>query len=116
MTTQPLVQARNTSPVISPPLKGTPRGLDGLRVLLRTRDFAPLGRGSVIAFEGELGLPAWRATVGHLELGGRIATAYFQDGVRDVIVELPDGRVLDALLRDTSIVHGVERVCELAGR
>jgi hypothetical protein len=84
------------------------------RILLHTRTLQPLGRASITAFDGDLGLGSWRATLGRLEHAGRIATAFFQDGVRQISIELPDGRVLDATLRGTSVAHGAERICEVA--
>jgi hypothetical protein len=73
----------------------------------------PLSYGDILALDGDPG-SGWRATVGRLERPGCVATAYFQDGVRELCVELPDGRRFEALLLSTATQGGAERVCELA--
>lgn len=60
--------------------------------------------------------PAWSATVRHLDRPGAIATLFFSEGIRDVMVRLQDGRRARARLTGTSFLASSERICRLEGR
>lgn len=57
----------------------------------------------------------WGATLRHLDRPGVVASMYFAEGVRDVIVKLEDGRQGRARLTGTSFIASTQRVCQLTG-
>lgn len=57
----------------------------------------------------------WRATLRRLDRPGALTRAYFVDGVRDVVVQLDDGRRLNARIAGSSYTADNERVCYLVG-
>ena len=67
----------------------------------------------VAEFHGEAA--SWTATVRQLDRPGMVASAFFADGVREVVLTLGDGRRARARLTSTSFVASSERVCELRG-
>jgi hypothetical protein len=69
--------------------------------------------GGLAEFAGNAG--AWRATLRHLERPGVVASMYFAEGLRDVVVRLADGRVAKARITATSFIAQAQRVCELTG-
>jgi hypothetical protein len=60
------------------------------------------------------GHAGWTATLSALSRPGRVASLFFSEGVREVILRLADGRRAKARLRTTAFVGG-ERVCQLTG-
>jgi len=56
----------------------------------------------------------WTATLRGLSRPGRVASLFFSDGVREVVLRLGDGRSAQARLSTTSFVDG-ERICQLKG-
>jgi hypothetical protein len=57
----------------------------------------------------------WTAVIRQLDAPGAVATAYFSNGVRQVLLVLGDGRRARARIAGTSFVAGGERVCRLTG-
>ncbi len=57
----------------------------------------------------------WRATLARLDRPGVMASMYFAQGVREVILRLEDGREARARIAGTSFVAAAERVCQLVG-
>lgn len=57
----------------------------------------------------------WSATLRHLDRPGVVASVFFTEGVRDVIVKLEDGRQGRARITGTSFIASAQRVCELMG-
>ena len=57
----------------------------------------------------------WGATLRHLDRPGVVASMFFAEGVRDVIMKLEDGRQGKARLTSTSFIASAQRVCQLAG-
>jgi hypothetical protein len=57
----------------------------------------------------------WSGRMRHLDRPGQVATMYFAEGVRDVIVELEDGRRSRARITGTSFIAALQRICDLTG-
>jgi len=57
----------------------------------------------------------WSAQLARLDRPGVMATMYFAQGVREVILRLEDGRQARARISGTSFVAAAERVCQLVG-
>jgi hypothetical protein len=57
----------------------------------------------------------WSGRMRHLDRPGLVASMYFAEGVRDVIVLLEDGRRGTARITGTSFIAASQRICELAG-
>jgi len=57
----------------------------------------------------------WRARMRHLERPGLIASMYFTNGIREVVLRLEDGRSGVARITGTSFTAGSQRVCDLHG-
>jgi hypothetical protein len=60
-------------------------------------------------------IAGWTATLTQLDRPGMVASAYFGDRVREVILRLSDGRHARARITGTTFVAAAERVCELSG-
>lgn len=58
---------------------------------------------------------AWTAVVRDLDRPGVIASIYFCERVRDVVLHLADGRQARSRIAATSFDAGRQRVCELRG-
>ncbi|MEX0751008.1 MAG: hypothetical protein WD359_09395 [Dehalococcoidia bacterium] len=58
----------------------------------------------------------WWGSVRHLDRPGVVASMYFADGVREVLVTLEDGRHGIARITSTSFIAGAQRVCDVIGR
>jgi hypothetical protein len=78
--------------------------------LIATPDGRAVARG---VLEFDAGTPR-RARLRQIDRPGVVASLYFADGVRDVIVELDDGRRARARIGGTHFSDG-ERVCHLTG-
>jgi hypothetical protein len=84
-----------------------------LPATIATRDGRYITGGSLeITLDGQC---CWRGRMRNLERGGLVATMYFAEGVREVIVRLEDGRRAVARITGTSFIAASERVCDLAG-
>jgi hypothetical protein len=57
----------------------------------------------------------WLGRMRHLDRPGVVATMYFGEGVRDVVVRLEDGRRGTARIAGTSFIAASQRVCDLEG-
>jgi hypothetical protein len=57
----------------------------------------------------------WTATVRQLDQPGAIASLYFGEREREVILRTEDGRRARARIAGTSFIAGGERVCRLTG-
>lgn len=69
--------------------------------------------GAVAEFEGS---PRdWSARLGELDRPGNVASLFFAEGVRDVIVRLEDGRRARGRLIGTTFLASAQRVCTVAG-
>ncbi len=69
--------------------------------------------GGIATIDG--GSDAWTAVLRHLDRPGIVATLYFSEGTRDVILRLEDGRRARARIASTSFTAGSQRICELTG-
>ncbi len=69
--------------------------------------------GTVTVTDG--GADGWRATLSQLARPGVVASMYFGEGVREVTLQLADGRAARARITGTSFSATAERVCDLAG-
>ena len=67
----------------------------------------------VVEFSGNA--VKWNATLRNLDRPGLVATSFFADGVRDVILALEDGRRARARITGTSFLASSQRVCQLQG-
>lgn len=79
---------------------------------ISTRDGRYVTGGVVELTQGD---ESWRGRVKHLDRPGNVATMYFGEGLRDVIVRLEDGRRGVARITGTSFIASTERVCDLEG-
>jgi hypothetical protein len=87
-------------------------GLVPQRAVLLTIDGREITAGNAL-FEGS---PLeWTATLSNLDRPGTVASLYFADGLRYVVVRLADGRSARARLAGTSFVAAAQRVCSLDG-
>lgn len=75
-----------------------------------TPDGRVVARGVV---EFDAGTP-WRGRLRQIDRPGVVASLYFAQGVREVVVELADGRSARARIGGTHFAGG-ERVCQLTG-
>lgn len=57
----------------------------------------------------------WTARVSHMDRPGVIASMFFSERARDVVLRLEDGRRVQARIAGTSFVAASERVCDLVG-
>lgn len=57
----------------------------------------------------------WTALVRSLDRPGAVASMYFSEGLRDVVVQFGDGRAATARITGTSFLANSERICRLAG-
>lgn len=58
---------------------------------------------------------AWSATLRQFSRPGAMASAYFSDGLRAVIVRLADGRCARGRIAGTSFLGGGERIYQVDG-
>lgn len=79
---------------------------------ISTRDGRYVTGGVLELMQGDTN---WRGRVRHLDRPGNVATMYFGEGMRDVIVRLEDGRRGVARITGTSFIASTERICELEG-
>lgn len=93
------------APAVSAPLAPQP-------VALSTID-GRLVSGGIAEFHGAATL--WSATLRLLDRPGNVATLFFAQGVRDVLLRLADGRTVRARLAGTRFLASAERVCQLTG-
>lgn len=92
------------APAVSTPTRQsiTLLALDGRRISSGVAEFAA-------------GAAGWTATMSALDRPGNVATHFYADGVREVIVRFADGRTVRARLSGTRFLASSERVCELTG-
>lgn len=57
----------------------------------------------------------WTATLKHLDRPGLVATMYFGEGLRNIVLRLHDGRAAKARITGTSFLAGSQRICRLTG-
>jgi hypothetical protein len=57
----------------------------------------------------------WTARLTQLDRPGVIASMYFAEKARDIVLRLDDGRHARARLASTSFIAASERVCDLTG-
>ena len=57
----------------------------------------------------------WSATIRALDRPGVVASMYFVDGIREVMLKLPDGRAGRGRITGTSFVAASQRICQLQG-
>jgi hypothetical protein len=57
----------------------------------------------------------WHATLRRLDQSGNVASAYFGQGIREIVLRLQDGRRARARIAGTTFIVGGERVCHLDG-
>ncbi|HEY8173193.1 MAG TPA: hypothetical protein VIH21_08890 [Dehalococcoidia bacterium] len=92
------------------------RRLAGALVPQRASIYTKSGQyvtGGMVEFSGSPS--AWTATLRQLDRPGVIASQYFADGLREVTLELEDGRRARARITATSFVAASQRICELLG-
>lgn len=85
----------------------------GLTAVISTRDGRCLSGGTVEIDRGLDG--AWTAILRRLDRPGVIASLYFAEGVRDIVLKTPDGRCARARITGTSFLATGERVCSVVG-
>ena len=56
----------------------------------------------------------WTASLAKLDRPGMVATLFFSEGLREVLLRLDDGRSARARITGTTFVASAERVCDLA--
>lgn len=83
-----------------------------LAAILRSSDGRYVA-GGTLYLEGLVA--AWTAVLRDLDKPGAVASAFFGQGVRDVVLELCDGRHVRGRITGTSFVVGDERVCRITG-
>jgi hypothetical protein len=86
--------------------------ITGLGASLETLDGRTLTRG--LAEIAEAG-GRWTARVTQLDRPGVIASMFFAERARDVVLRMDDGRHARARIAGTSFIAASERVCDLAG-
>lgn len=77
--------------------------------------FTPQGRlitGGVATVTGTA--EEWAASVAKLDRPGLVASLYFSEGLREVRLQLDDGRTARARITGTTFIPAAERVCDLA--
>jgi hypothetical protein len=57
----------------------------------------------------------WSATVRRLDRPGVMASLFFGQRTRDVVLRLDDGRQARARIASTTFTAGRQRICELTG-
>jgi hypothetical protein len=83
-----------------------------MRATMATRDGRYITGGVLdLAVDGQ----CWGGRMRDLERGGIVATMYFSEGVREVVVRLEDGRRSFARITGTRFVGSSQRVCDLEG-
>jgi hypothetical protein len=80
--------------------------------VIATLDGRYISRGVAEVTSGDGG---WCARVRHLDRPGLIASMYFAEGMREVVLRLEDGRSAVARITGTSFTAGAQRVCDLRG-
>lgn len=93
---------RKAAPVDPEPLAAVLRSPDGRYIT-----------GGTAYLEGSVA--AWAAVLRDLDRPGAVALAFFGQGVRDVVLEICDGRCVRGRITGTSFVVGDERVCRIKG-
>ncbi|HYM14611.1 MAG TPA: hypothetical protein VEZ14_03565 [Dehalococcoidia bacterium] len=113
------MQSRRTlqEPAAAPQAAGAARPEAIAGVLVRPAwIFTPQGRlvtGGVATVTGTA--EAWNASVAKLDRPGLVASLYFSEGLREVRIQLDDGRCARARIIGTTFMPAAERVCDLAG-
>lgn len=98
--------AEDTSPQAVAP------GLARLGAVVEALDGRVLTRGVADVVES----PApWAARLTQLDRPGAIASTFFAERARDIVLRLDDGRCARARIASTSFIAASERVCDLAG-
>ena len=80
----------------------------GSIVTLRLPNGRPLGSGAVVGTSGPRVF-----TVGRLQRPGDVASAFFADGVREVLLTPAGGYEVKAVILGTRFTSSGERLCEL---
>jgi hypothetical protein len=87
-------------------------GLVRLGAVVEALDGRVLTRGVADIVES----PApWAARLTQLDRPGAIASTFFAERARDIVLRLDDGRCARARIASTSFIAASERVCDLAG-
>ncbi len=84
----------------------------GIGAVIEALDGRPLTRGTAELLELAAG---WTARLSQLDRPGVIASVFFAERARDVVLRLDDGRSAKARISGTSFIAASERVCDLAG-
>ncbi len=96
---------------IAPP-KSAPPQLVQIGAALEALDGRVLTRG--VAEIGESG-GHWKARMTQLDRPGVVASMFFSERARDVVLRLDDGRHGRARIASTSFLAASERICDLTG-
>lgn len=94
------------------PLKAAPPRLAQIGATLEALDGRVLTRG--VAETVEAG-GRWTARMTQLERPGVVASMFFAERARDVVLRLDDGRHGRARIASTSFLAASERICDLTG-
>ncbi len=93
-------------------LRAVTPGLARLGAVVEALDGRVLTRGVADIVES----PApWAARLTQLDRPGAIASTFFAERARDIVLRLDDGRCARARIASTSFIAASERVCDLAG-
>jgi len=77
-----------------------------------TGDGRYITAGIIDVRHGERG---WSGRMRHMEQAGLVASLYFAEGIREVVVRLEDGRRARARITSTNFVAESQRICDLEG-
>lgn len=107
------------APVVAPEPKASeaafePKGFKGELVRVASI-YTPEGRLVTSGVATLTGTSAeWTASLAKLDRPGMVATLFFSEGLREVLLRLDDGRSARARITGTTFVASAERVCDLA--
>ena len=90
----------------------TARATSGAGAVVEALDGRALTRGTADIIERATG---WTARLAQLDRPGVVASLFFAERARDVVLRLDDGRAARARISSTSFVATSERVCDLVG-
>ena len=105
--------AARPAPATAPPTKVRPAPSGVMRAKLSSRSGQTLAIGTARVRRT---VDGWQATIRALDRPGAIARAYYTAGLRDIVLELGDGRRAPGHITGTSFSLELnERTCEICG-
>jgi hypothetical protein len=108
----PATSALNIEPALQPkPAAQTPAAPAAPATLIAADGQAITAALIEISADG----PVWTATLTRLDRPGLVASLVYGRGVRDVTLQLNDGRSALARITGTAFVAGGQRICQITG-